>query len=57
MIWGKKDAAVEWTTKWTPAIIAYSRGIHGKAAQTAVQEVTKMYSGMCVPIIYTYTRD
>ena len=58
MILGKKDvvknAAAEWTSKWTPAILAYSRGIRGKAAQSAVQEAAKKYESMYV---HTQTRN
>ena len=50
MILGKKDvmknAESEWTSKWTPAILAYSKGVQTKHAQTAVQEVEKLYTGV-----------
>ena len=48
MILGKKDVAEsEWTSKWrTPAILAYPKGVRTKHAQTAIQEVEKLYTGM-----------
>ena len=41
-----KNAAAEWISKWTPAILACVRGMRGKAAQSAVQEAERKYAGM-----------
>ena len=41
-----KNAAAEWISKWTPAILACAQGMRGKAAQSAVQEAERKYVGM-----------
>lgn len=50
LILGKKDvaknAAAEWVSKWTPAILACAQGMRGKAAQSAVQEAERKYGGI-----------
>ena len=46
---GKKDvtknAAAEWVSKWTPAILACVQGMRGKVAQSAIQEAERKFTG------------
>ena len=54
LILGKKDvaknAAAEWVSKWTPAVLACAQGIWGKAAHFVIQEDERKYGG----IIHNY---
>lgn len=47
LILGKKDvvrnSVTEWSSKWSPAILAYVQGVRGKAAQSAIEDAEKKY--------------